>query len=155
MRKTELAELFHETEELLGSLSAENSRWGHKGIYAWVSPESGDVHVYCVKGPFVLAEIEDDQSGSADILSGFGTDEEFNDVLRELGPAASLPETGPPWFLPADQYGFDYFRELHRLLREHFEGQGFDGWWMGREVVLWDYDKISDAYEIEPVNLEE
>jgi hypothetical protein len=31
---------------------------------------------------------------------------------------------------------------LDRLLRERLERAGYDGWWMGGELLLWNYAKL-------------
>lgn len=151
MKATRLASVYHSSETPIESLASGASRWGHGGVYATVEPSGrGGSHLYLLEGPFLVADIEETEHGSFHILQGYGRDGEFNALLRKLGPDAGLPTSGPPWTCPRDQFGIDYYRDLHRLLREHFEAEGFCGWWMGGEVVLWDYALLGDMREVFP-----
>jgi hypothetical protein len=144
--RTHIDVLIHSsTDPNLQRFERGRSRWGHDGIFCTLEGDNDPhfrEHVYRLEGPFRIYEIDDYDNGSFDILRGWTTDEEFLALLKEVGPAAGLPGD-PPWPLPPGRYGIEYFRELDRLLREHIEALGGDGWLMGGEIVLWNYDQIS------------
>jgi hypothetical protein len=141
--------LYHVSDERIESFASEMSRWGHGGIYGWTHPISDGPYIYRFDGPFKVYKIDDAETGSFHILNGFGSDDDFNSLLRELGPDAGLPTDGPPWVTPSGVYGIDYFRELHRLLRERLDASGFDGWWMGGEIVIWNHGEAMLVREAE------
>jgi hypothetical protein len=133
--------LRHDAHEPVDRFVPELSRWGHGGVYAhYCDDKPPGRYPYWWDGPFQLAEIDDDTTGSFHILQGHGHDAEFNALLDVLGPQAGLGAR--PFLVPQGQFGVEYFRELHRLLREQLEAEGYEGWWMGGEVVVWNYAKM-------------
>jgi hypothetical protein len=141
--RTEIQVVWHGAAEPLERLDPSGSRWGHGGIFTVSSPERAPGPIlYRLDGPFTVYAIEDAETGSAHIHCGFGFDADYNALVRELGPSAGLPADGPPWVPPRGEYAINYFRELDRLLRERLERDGYDGWWMGGELVLWNYAKL-------------
>ena len=148
MWRTTLDEAFHTSAEESLQLRPGRSRWGHDGVFATVEldDEPTTIIVYRLPGPHTVLEIDDDENGSFDILRGYGTDPDFNALLDELGPQAGVGK--PPFALPPGEYAIDYLRQLDKLLRERLEAAGFDGWWMGGELVLWDYDRLSKAERV-------
>jgi hypothetical protein len=141
MKATWARLLRHDADAPVDCFTPELSRWGHGGVYAhYCDDRPPGPYPYWWDGPFLLAEIDDDETGSFHILQGYGHDAEFNAVLEILGPQAGIGS--PPFALPNGSFGVEYFRELHRLLREQLEAEGYEGWWMGGEVVVWNYSKL-------------
>lgn len=105
-RRVEIDAVYHGSKMPLGKLHTAASRWGHGGLYTIPVPARRSYpYLYRLTGPFVTYFIEAREVGSWPILMGFGGDQDFNDLLRELGPAAGLPGD-PPWRLPPGVYGF-------------------------------------------------
>lgn len=138
--------LLHASPKRLPKKITGVSRWGHGGLFFSLRPEAlmDRPYAYSFPGPFRIYRVNAYNLGSWHILMGFGEDADFNQLLRQLGPRADLPEDGPPWPLPTSGiFGIDYFWKLHKLLREHLENEGYDGFWAGGEVVVWNYDKLN------------
>lgn len=150
MRKARLETAYHASQKSVARFAPEVSRWGHGGVFATPEPREGAPYAYLLPGPFLLLGVEDWDTGSFHLLEGFGTDDEWNALVAELALAAGLGSDGPPWLLPRNTYGVDHFYDLHRLLRERLEAEGYDGWWLGGEVVLWNYRLLSAARAITP-----
>lgn len=130
------------------------SRWGHGGVFAVKYPEDaprgdGVLQLNAPEGqPFKLFAINDLTTGSFDILEGLGTDKDFNNLLEQAANSEGIPATtradGSKYFpLPRGQYGIDYYRGIDERLADAMKSAGFDGWRMGGEIVVWNYDKIN------------
>ena len=148
------------------------SRWGHDGVYVMPRP-AGDMGLGAdrrpveIEGPFTVYEVKDDVNGSARIWQGDGTDESFNRLLLDAAREVGLPaEPGIGYGehqlavqgqdpRPDSYYFIHYAHDLQRRLREKLEAAGFDGIWVGGEVVLWNYDKLNPGRAEEAQNLPE
>lgn len=136
----------------------DGSRWGHGGAYfttdapldAWKSADAWTVH-----GNFKLYEIRDNVNGSAVIHRGYSTDPQYNklwdwamarngyekvDASAQLRPewVAQNPDKVMRW----PDLSWDERQRVDATMKEALSAAGFDGWWMGGEVVLWNFDAI-------------
>lgn len=145
MRRTVIDAAFHFAQEPTVRFEPNASRWGHGGVHATIEPAEEAQYVFKFPGPYTVLEIEDEECGSYHLLQGYGSDLEWNELVAELAPVAGLGTEGPPWLCPRDVYGIDHYRELHRLLRIRLESEGYDGWWLGGELVLWKYELLNKA----------
>jgi hypothetical protein len=149
MRHTVLDGAFHysHTESMSlqpGGTRPDGRRWGHGGVFATVRrPPTRGSYLYWLPGPHAVLEVDDDHTGSFHLMLGYGEDAEFNSLLAELGPIAGIGS--PPFLIPEGMCWIDHGYALHRVLRERLETEGYDGYWCGGEVVLWDYERLAGA----------
>jgi hypothetical protein len=124
----------------------------------------GRAHQLILPGPFRLFGVKDETTGSGHLWQGYGTDRPFQQLLLGIAAEVGLPaepgmrfspgrnsivmdgevprrdEDGKIVTVPNPDYTsawIDYGRALQRRLREKLEAQGFDGIWIGGEVVVW------------------
>ena len=124
------------------------AKWGHGGTFFTNTLDNsiGD-HQLRIRGDFKIFDIQDQKNGSFDILRGYTDDAGYLEVAKEAAREAGLPD-GPPWDLPPKRFGIEYFKDFSAKLKGILEERGFDGWWMGGELVVWNYDKLNKGLEV-------
>jgi hypothetical protein len=144
------------------------SRWGHGGVYT-VRPEDAvglSLGVpYVIPGPLRVYSVQDCQNRQPVIWMGDGNDDAFNELLRTAANDAGYPTdkpafgyweeqqrieeeckaTGATGSRPDSWYWIHYAHGLQSRLRARLEEYGFDGVEVGGEVVVWNYDRLSEA----------
>lgn len=132
----------------LGEYDRESSKWGHGGIFGVSRIKDAaalfrpGVRGIAIRGPFRIYEIDDVENGSYDIMRGITTDAQWLSYATRVAKALSMGD--PPWIPPKGSFGVTVFRDFHRALRDGLEAAGFDGWWMGGEIVIWNSEKLND-----------
>ena len=143
--------------------SREKSRWGHGGTFfrpfddsdVWAATPYGrpPAKYRPVKAdgePFRLFEVKDLTHNGGTIVSGQSDDEEWNEFVRYVATKYGIPPAisgnGKPYW----PISFSENQELRGFLRDELEARGFDGWWTGGEVVVWNYDKINGWADTDP-----
>ena len=142
--------LWHTSPESSPRFTSEGSRWGHGGVYFTVRPRvqalTGEVELG-VDGPFRLYQVKDHQASSGQLWRGYSDDQSWVELVIRLAGAVGLPAipgVGFGSFYPP-VYWIDYGRDLQRAIRLELEREGFDGIWIGGEVVVWNIDKINSG----------
>ncbi len=66
-------------------------------------------------------------------------DRDFRALLRELRPALGLPR-GFPWRRAPRK--LNELESLRALIHRHLEANGFEGVWLGNEIILWCFPRL-------------
>lgn len=131
-------------------LNPDLSRWGHGGVYftADVPDPPFAKRKVTAKGPFLVYLVDDEEEGSGSLWLGNGRDDAWNALLFETAAEVGIPgRPGLGCELPenADVFFIDYARELQRRIAAKLSARGFDGLWIGGEVVIWNYAKLPET----------
>jgi hypothetical protein len=131
---------YHSSARALERFTPEKSRstWG--GLYTTPIPNPWWTrrYLYRLDGPFRVARVKRSWRSAGYGFEGCGGDREFTAMLRELRPDVGLPRKrrlrGKP---PREQWS-----HLRALVRLHLEANGFEGVWIGDDIVLWAFPRL-------------
>lgn len=152
LSSTKLKILYHgTTKDKATSIAKEGfkpaNKWGHSGVFFTTElyDKMRGETVIEVVGDFKVAEVDDSDTGSAHIEQGYGNDKEYEKIRSEIFKKHGIPT---PWSfgLRDKDKSFDKkWQSAEKEIKEYFHKEGYDGKWIGGEVIIWNINKLNTA----------